>query len=274
MQRRAELKVLNGDHTGQVFSLEEGRTVLGRQVGDVVLHDKEVSSIHAIISFENGAWRVMDLGSTNGVYVNGKLTPEAVLGAGAEIRIGQTHMQFMDLAGEESGELRTDVVPHADTTNPIRSPRRMSRSVMVGAPLDLGFGKGRFAAPSDADTEEIPLNGLAPLQENGARAAVLSIVLEVVEGVDRGLVYRFDSQAILLGRLNTDLVVRDSDVSRRHAIIEVMGDQVILRDLNSTNGTWLNNQRVMSARLQPGDRIRLGRCLLAFGLQGKGSPTY
>ena len=82
---------------------------------------------------------------------------------------------------------------------------------------------------------------------------------------------RFSQESVLVGRLNTDLVVRDSDVSRRHCIIEVFdASQVYLRDLNSTNGTFVNGRRVSSVRLRNGDQIRLGRCLVRFGAH----PNY
>ena len=104
------------------------------------------------------------------------------------------------------------------------------------------------------DDEEVK-PGLAPFE----------IVLEVVEGADRGLVYRFNSETILLGRLNTDLVVRDSDVSRRHAIIEVFEDDLVyIRDLGSTNGTFVNGQRISTVKMNNGDKIKLGRCIISF----------
>lgn len=264
MVGRAELRFLTGEKAGQVVPLDGGRTVIGRQVGDVILGDSEVSSIHAIVSFEQGAWKVMDLGSTNGVFVDGVQVAEATLPGTCELKIGQTLLRFEALA-EEAGEDEEAPRPASEQTAKIRSPLRGMRSVVVGGPVDLGIGRTRSAAPLDADTEEIPLSGTESGDSHRQRETRFEIVLEVLEGADRGLVYRFDSDAILLGRLNTDLVVRDSDVSRRHAIIEVFGDEVYLRDLNSTNGTWVNGRRVSTSRLRTGDRIKLGRCVLSFG---------
>lgn len=56
------------------------------------------------------------------------------------------------------------------------------------------------------------------------------------------------------------VVVQDPIVSRRHAQIAVRGNQLVLTDLHSTNGTWVNGQRVAtSIILRGGDRIKMGR---------------
>ena len=59
-----------------------------------------------------------------------------------------------------------------------------------------------------------------------------------------------------------DVTVSDASLSRRHAEISVIGDEVILRDLNSKNGTYLGTQRVREAHLRPGVRLRAGNVWL------------
>lgn len=62
-----------------------------------------------------------------------------------------------------------------------------------------------------------------------------------------------------IGRLPGNNVVLDEyGVSGRHAEVEVAGPEVLIRDLSSTNGLFVNGRRVESARLQPGDRVLLG----------------
>lgn len=76
-----------------------------------------------------------------------------------------------------------------------------------------------------------------------------------------------------LGRdQSADLVVDDPGVSRRHAEVRISHDgphlQVLLRDLRSTNGTFLNGEQVGDEELRDGDRITLGRTTLTFRLEG------
>jgi pSer/pThr/pTyr-binding forkhead associated (FHA) protein len=72
-----------------------------------------------------------------------------------------------------------------------------------------------------------------------------------------------------LGRDDTaDIVVDDPGVSRRHSEIRVTTDGphliTSIRDLNSTNGTFVNGDRISSQRLQDGDRVTLGRTSATF----------
>ena len=63
----------------------------------------------------------------------------------------------------------------------------------------------------------------------------------------------------ILGRSRAcDLVLVDDSVSRRHAMVVRDGDRIVLRDLGSTNGTFLNGRRIARAEVHPGDRVRLG----------------
>ena len=70
---------------------------------------------------------------------------------------------------------------------------------------------------------------------------------------------------LVLGRaLSSDLPVLDPTVSRRHAELQVEGESVSLRDLGSSNGTFVNGigiPRDQTMRLTPGDRIVFGRVL-------------
>jgi hypothetical protein len=61
------------------------------------------------------------------------------------------------------------------------------------------------------------------------------------------------------------LVLPDDQASSSHAVIEVTPDGFLLRDLGSTNGTWLNGTRISEQWLYIGDRIQIGSIVLTFG---------
>ena len=66
---------------------------------------------------------------------------------------------------------------------------------------------------------------------------------------------------LLLGRSSAcQLVFADDSVSRRHAELRMHEGRWILRDLGSSNGTWVNGRRVMEAEVAPGDEVSLGHC--------------
>lgn len=71
-----------------------------------------------------------------------------------------------------------------------------------------------------------------------------------------------------------EISLLEATVSREHAEIEITDAGATLRDLGSSNGTWVNGARVtLTAELHPGDRIRLGGLDLVFGAGATPSPT-
>ena len=93
-----------------------------------------------------------------------------------------------------------------------------------------------------------------------------SVTFQVLEGIDRGRVYRELPIPVTIGREEGNtLRLNDERVSRFHAKVQVDGEDYILTDLESTNGTRVNGTSVQIRRLRIGDRIGVGRSLLLFG---------
>src|SRR5262245_62582934 len=65
--------------------------------------------------------------------------------------------------------------------------------------------------------------------------------------------------ATLVGRhIHCDVRIDSARVSRRHCCLFPEGDHLVVRDLDSTNGTWVNGDRVAVARVAPGDELAIG----------------
>lgn len=82
--------------------------------------------------------------------------------------------------------------------------------------------------------------------------------LAVIQGVNAGEIFPMQKTKMLIGRSDSDIIVKDLEASRQHARIDVMGERVILRDLNSTNGTFVNEQRVTTVHLENQQEFRIG----------------
>ena len=93
-----------------------------------------------------------------------------------------------------------------------------------------------------------------------------SITLSVLEGLERGRIFRNLQTPITIGREEVNSVqLNDERISRLHAKLQDDGGQVIFTDLNSTNGSRVNGHPVQLRILRPGDHLQLGRCTLLFG---------
>lgn len=79
-------------------------------------------------------------------------------------------------------------------------------------------------------------------------------------GPSAGKVFNIEKNEITIGRdLNNDVVISDPEVSRRHARLFLQGPNYVLEDLVSTNGTFVNGQRLMGPYvLRPGEVITFG----------------
>lgn len=91
----ARLEFILGPMANQTLQLAEEVTTIGSVAGNtVVLADPAVSRKHAGIRKVDGAYELADLGSTNGVYVNGHKVPKKALDPGDIIRVGNTEAVF------------------------------------------------------------------------------------------------------------------------------------------------------------------------------------
>lgn len=94
-QPGARLEFILGPMANQILQLSEEVTTIGSVSGaTVVLADPAVSKKHAAIRKVDGAFELADLGSTNGVYVNGHKVPKKTLEVGDIIRVGNTEAVF------------------------------------------------------------------------------------------------------------------------------------------------------------------------------------
>jgi pSer/pThr/pTyr-binding forkhead associated (FHA) protein len=92
------------------------------------------------------------------------------------------------------------------------------------------------------------------------------VTFQVLEGIDKGRVFRELPTPVTIGREEGNLLrLNDERVSRFHAKVQFDNGEVILTDLESTNGTRVNNNVIQIRRLRPGDRVGVGRSVLLFG---------
>jgi len=122
----------------------------------------------------------------------------------------------------------------------------------------------RRVAP--AITSGISLDGLSlHLPEN------LEIYIRVIGGREKGTVYPAAQLRITIGRANSDVIINDALSSRVHCSLEIMGPTVLLRDLDSTNGTIVNGERIHTVTLSNGSIFQIGGHSFQLVITPKGS---
>jgi predicted Zn finger-like uncharacterized protein len=136
---------------------------------------------------------------------------------------------------------------------------RRPDATMVISPLP-SFARSDSSASSAAlfsqdDTTKLP--------------STKSVILTVISGPGKGAVHKFAKPRVIVGREGADITLQDPEVSRHHCILEVRGDYVNLRDLDSTNGTFYEEERARAAMLQNGSEFRVGETVLRLTFEPK-----
>jgi pSer/pThr/pTyr-binding forkhead associated (FHA) protein len=97
-----------------------------------------------------------------------------------------------------------------------------------------------------------------------------AVTFQVLEGIDKGRIFRELPTPVTIGREEGNLLrLNDERVSRFHAKVQFDNGEIILTDLESTNGTRVNGNVIQIRRLRPGDRVSVGRSILLFGSEAE-----
>ncbi|MBN1552057.1 FHA domain-containing protein [bacterium] len=99
------------------------------------------------------------------------------------------------------------------------------------------------------------------------KAQTSEAILNVTDGPDIGLEFTMDVDKIVIGRRGADINLNDRLISRRHVSIEAAGGRYLLKDLGSTNGTYLNGSPVSMEFVKHGDEIQIGSTLIKFRIK-------
>jgi pSer/pThr/pTyr-binding forkhead associated (FHA) protein len=95
-----------------------------------------------------------------------------------------------------------------------------------------------------------------------------AINISVVSGVSQGLEFELSRPLMTIGRVGgeADIQIDDLEVSRLHCAVEVRGNTILLSDLGSTNGTFVDNSRVLATRLKKLSQFRIGSSYLEIDI--------
>lgn len=107
------------------------------------------------------------------------------------------------------------------------------------------------------------------------RAAVPRFVLRGVSGAAFGKTYPVPGQVTIGRQADCDISVASEEISRRHAQVRPTPDGLLVEDLGSANGTFINGKRVQTGLMRPGEELRLDTIrflLVAPGMEMPATP--
>ena len=298
------------DKMPRLFCPEERRTIalamspfiIGRLPGShLLLADDSISGRHATIYEQSSTYLVKDHKSTNGTRVNGQRIQSLLLQDGDIIRFGRWQVVFVEdeirpercclsfLSGEKSG-------------NVIELPERLKIGrtkendlVIAETPVSsnhavIYWGQGRYWIHDLGSKNGTRVGGVriqeVPLQHGDeiliANQSMLfynrdlpkeKFYLVFFDGERGGEEWELDKPKLTIGRSNScDICLDQSETSKRHAEIEAREGRFLLRDLESTNGIYVNGEKTSEATLQHGDEIQIGLQRFVFRNSARQRP--
>jgi pSer/pThr/pTyr-binding forkhead associated (FHA) protein len=121
----------------------------------------------------------------------------------------------------------------------------------IGAPVEPGVDADSSLSVQDQATVDALRHGTA--------------LLVVLRGPNTGARFLLDSDEVSSGRHpDSDIFLDDVTVSRKHATFRREGDDFLVRDVGSLNGTYVNRARIDEVTLKTGDEVQIGKFRLVF----------
>jgi hypothetical protein len=112
-------------------------------------------------------------------------------------------------------------------------------------------------SPAEGDDEEA--------RELPGRGEPTEPELQIRRGPDAGASFVLEAEVTRVGRHpDSEILLDDITVSRRHAEFSRRGEEIVVRDVGSLNGTYVNRERIEEAALADGDEVQIGRFKLLF----------
>ncbi len=248
------LGISTGPYEGKEYPLNTSRVTVGRDDSNAIALFREESlprTMGALV-FQNQQW----FWQGEAIQINGTPHENAPVSAGDTLQIGATKFRFL---------ARSAKAPQGPTPTYQPPPVVPPPAVYVPPPANAPT-VAADSAPTIADWSQ-PTGANAPTVRATIRATMPPFALASLSG--KLLAIPVCEQPITIGRTaGNDLMLADAGVSSRHAQLQWTGGALHLTDLDSTNGSFVNGEKLtphVARRLKVGDRLRLGQ--LDFGLR-------
>jgi pSer/pThr/pTyr-binding forkhead associated (FHA) protein len=235
---------------GREYTIGAAPIVIGREAGcDIVVPNKDVSRRHAEIFASPQGYVLVD-SSTNGSFVNGdRVEAQRVLSRADVIKIGDHEFRFY---ADKAPEL---------APQPVAAPSPPSMPIVpppaTGAAERLSHTMHGMPVPTPSAPKPV-------IRSSGPTTPMATFLVR--SGILKGQRLTVRVPVVNIGRADyNDLVIPDDSVSGSHAKLQRREGIWILLDNDSTNGTWVDGERVTAeVALGPGTVVRFGEVSVMF----------
>jgi pSer/pThr/pTyr-binding forkhead associated (FHA) protein len=236
-----------------VVPLVRDEITIGRKEGNTIrLTERNVSRKHARISRANGAVAIEDLGSYNGVRVNGtRISQRTVLAVSDRVQIGDYLIELKAEGVEQPVNYEDARTVPIERIDPAQLAAAMPSAVPAAVPMGL------------ADTD--PTQRAVAPQAMAAAGPVARLV--VLSSNFAGREFPLTKTEMVIGRTDdNDVVINHRSISRNHAKVvrEPSTGRYTIMDLQSSNGVRVNGEDYGKVELRRGDTVDLGHVRFRF----------
>jgi pSer/pThr/pTyr-binding forkhead associated (FHA) protein len=227
-EKRAVLYLTSGKGVKDAVKLRRDATILGREKGDVLIDDTEVSSTHCQIQNINDVYHIFDMNSTNGTFVNNERVLKARLNPGDIVTVGTTSLRF--------------ALEDEKTVRHIATIFKSSKT-------------------SDGKSGATLVDTLIENELRSTQSYILKIKISYPDNTSEEVELR--QRLVYVGRASSfGRFENDAEISRRHLLIKINDSgQVFAEDQGSTNGCFLNGKKLRGMHpVGPDDEVRIGSC--------------
>ncbi|MFN8369955.1 MAG: FHA domain-containing protein [Bacteriovoracaceae bacterium] len=252
----------------------------------VVLDDKQISRQHAKIIFTDNGWTLEKISPLGNLLVNGSpVENKCVLNSSDSIVLGSFSISVELSESEQNINSKPAPINTPEVTaakvEESEKPEEAQTTEEVASPADQpeqpleenGFSSSNEVENVETPSEETPAEEVASGEDNGENESstrIFSSFMEFelkLEGPHAPYdIYKITQPEIYIGRdpTRSQIVIRDTEVSGRHALLRKGALSCKLMDLDSSNGTILNGKRINEADLNHGDEFQIGTTKFTF----------
>ncbi len=252
----------------RILVLDRLEQTVGREEGaDLIIPDKSISRVHAVLRWDGAAWTLEDLESRNKTFINEKAiqpkTPTP-LNDGCTVHFGYVKVTF-----------HMGVPPHlqadvgATVAIDIHELRRQQEAAKGGAAPPQTPPPAHPRPESDAPSVGPGGTIVMKAVKRGEHVAHPPDALGYLElaSVDKSIRLYIRATIVKIGTdaKECDLLIHEREADKEHAEIRYNRDKkVVLKNLSSTFGTWVDGRRVAKADLVEGTMIKIGDSTFIF----------